>query len=381
MSTNKTTTALLVGTLFGMGCVGSALAADVEIYGKADVGIEVNHFSGGAKAKTQFQMTNGGSRWGINIREKISDDLSVRGYLENGFDLDTGKDTISGKAFGRRSILALQSKQYGELGFGRMGTVTSTNSPYARGLAYFDPFETGYTGDFTISGIFATDSRVDNAITYYSPRIAGWQVGATYSFQTAGDEVTGAGNNDRVAAALITYADDRLNASLGASTIMWGNVGSNSVREDSVEVQMGMRYAMTEALYVYLGAQYMKDWRTMSFWRSQNRTLDEAGTAEATAAEANGVDAMVYITGFRWKVAGPTTLIGSYAYFDGEKEMTNGTTVDGSRHRLSAGVEHKLSKRTQLYLVANATKNEDEIAALEQWDEKYSALLGITHNF
>ena len=93
-----------------------AMAADVEIYGKVDLGLEYSHVSSDVAGDSDsFKMTNGGSRFGFNIREQINNDWAIRGYLENGFNADDGKFTTSGTLFDRRMILAVQSKTYGRL--------------------------------------------------------------------------------------------------------------------------------------------------------------------------------------------------------------------------------------------------------------------------
>ena len=48
---------------------GSALAADVTLYGKVDLGLEYSHVSSDVAGDSDsFKMTNGGSRFGFNIR-------------------------------------------------------------------------------------------------------------------------------------------------------------------------------------------------------------------------------------------------------------------------------------------------------------------------
>lgn len=370
-----------------------AMAADVEIYGKVDLGMEYSHVSTqNGSASDSFKMTNGGSRFGFNIREQINNDWAIRGYLENGFNADDGKFTTSGTLFDRRMILAVQSKTYGELGFGRMGTVMSTNSPYALGIAFADPFETGYTGDYTISGLFATDSRANNAITYFTPKIAGFKAGVTWSFQRAGQENEENNLNDRVLAGLLTYENGPIYVFGGASTIMWGDNNEFADREDSVEATIGLCWSATDTLKVYLGAQWMKDWRTLSYWSAGDGSRNSV-TGEVTWGQDNGVNAMAYITGFRYMATGQLTLIGSYGYFDGEQDVdsfdaagnvTGTETWDGKRHRLSVGAEYDLSKRTTLYAVANYTKNSGDMLTEKQsgaFDYKYGALVGITHWF
>lgn len=199
-----------------------AWAADFEIYGRADFNFGVDNYHGGTKnGETNWGLNDGGSRFGFNIHEQLNEDVSINGYFENGFMIDTGKFMQDGVLFNRRSIVSVKSKTYGELAFGRMGTVTSSNSPFGLGITMLDPFLTSYTPDFTISGFFASDSRADNSILYYSPRIAGWQLGATYSLQRSGEEKEKEDLNDRVASGLISYTNGRFYGVLGASTIMW----------------------------------------------------------------------------------------------------------------------------------------------------------------
>ena len=232
---------------------------------------------------------------------------------------------------------------------------------------------TSYTPDFTISGFFASDSRADNSILYYSPRIAGWQLGATYSLQRSGEEKEKEDLNDRVASGLISYTNGRFYGVLGASTIMWGDEGSNADRKDSVEAFAGFNYDLTDTIKVYLGAQYVKDWRLFNYWKTKNHSASQT-------ADENGVDGMLYITGFRYKATGNTTLIGSYGFFDGEQDVGN-ETREGQRHRLSVGAEYFISKRTNLYLVGNYTKNEDYVVENDGYRYKFSALAGMTHKF
>lgn len=357
-----------------------SFAADVEIYGRADVNVSIDSYHGGARdGESPFMLNDGASRFGFNINEQINEDWAIRGYLENGFKLDTGALNSATTLFDRRMILAVKSKKYGELGFGRMGSVTSSNAPYGLGITMLDPFETSYTPDFTISGIFATDSRSNNTITYYSPRLAGVQFGATYSFQRTGDENVEVSDNDRVASTLLSYTNGNFYGVVGVSTIMWGNQNSNEDREDSVEYFIGFNHKVTDNLKVYLGAQWFKDWRGFAFWKPQDHVAATATVAEKKA-DAYGVDGSVYITGLRYKVTGATTLIGSYAYLTGEQDK-NGKTLEGDRHRFSVGCEYVLTKRTNLYLLSNYTKNTDDLADMEKYDYKISALAGITHKF
>ena len=165
---------------------GTALAADVTLYGKIDGGLNYQHVSKDAQdAKTghvsssnsdSFEARSGqnsGSRFGLKGTEQISDGLTVGFQLENGFDSDTGKLGQGDRIFGREARVYVTT-DFGEIGFGRMGGLDS-------GLGSYDlvgdasVFGTGW-GDMTgtMSLFFKGKSdRYDNMITYKSPEFAG----------------------------------------------------------------------------------------------------------------------------------------------------------------------------------------------------------------
>ena len=104
---------------------GSALAADVQLYGVVDLGLNYSHVdmdNSTVKDVDSFTMDSGngsGSRWGIKGTEDLGNGLTVGFILENGFDADTGAD---GVMFNRESSLFLQGG-FGKLALGRMGAL------------------------------------------------------------------------------------------------------------------------------------------------------------------------------------------------------------------------------------------------------------------
>ena len=117
---------------------GSALAADVTLYGKIDMGLQYQN----TKADSVTELLPGGeyvqdtikedslglnsglnssSRFGIKGSEQISEGLTVGFQLENGFSGDDGKfSQDDDQIFGRESRLYVQT-DFGTLHMGRMG--------------------------------------------------------------------------------------------------------------------------------------------------------------------------------------------------------------------------------------------------------------------
>ena len=105
---------------------GSALAADVQLYGIVDTGVGYNHVDvdglGDGQDIDTFQMKSGqasGSRWGLKGTEDLGNGLTVGFILEDGFSSDNGTD--SAPMFNRESSLFVQGG-FGKIAFGRIGS-------------------------------------------------------------------------------------------------------------------------------------------------------------------------------------------------------------------------------------------------------------------
>lgn len=112
---------------------GSALAADVQLYGIIDTGVGYNHLDGDGifDDADSFEMKSGqgsGSRWGIKGTEDLGNGLTVGFILEDGFTTDDGAE--SGVMFNRESSLFLQGG-FGKVAFGRIGSLNNGQSSWA----------------------------------------------------------------------------------------------------------------------------------------------------------------------------------------------------------------------------------------------------------
>ena len=92
---------------------GSALAADVTLYGVIDTGLVFQHADAdmqGVDTVDTFQMKSGvtaGSRFGLKGTEDLGNGLKIGFVLENGFSSDTGSFTQDNRLFGREAQLNL----------------------------------------------------------------------------------------------------------------------------------------------------------------------------------------------------------------------------------------------------------------------------------
>lgn len=124
----KTLAALAVLGAFA----GSAVAADVQLYGVVDEGfIYTNTKVTDQKSDNQFQLGSGlnlGSRWGLKGTEDLGNGYKVGFKLESGFNADTGT-LQENRLFRREAGLTLYGP-FGSLGFGRFGGIASAAGTY-----------------------------------------------------------------------------------------------------------------------------------------------------------------------------------------------------------------------------------------------------------
>lgn len=167
---------------------GSAVAADVTLYGVVDYGLQYTHVDSD-KANTDavdnFQLSSGnqsGARFGLKGSEDLGNGVKAGFHLENGFAADTGSLAQNSRLFGREARLFVNGA-FGEVAFGRMGTLGSANGTYGL-LGNLSPFGASWVGAVEYSTYYVGGIRADNTVTYKTPTFAGVTVYAQYSFET-----------------------------------------------------------------------------------------------------------------------------------------------------------------------------------------------------
>lgn len=385
---------------------GSALAADVTLYGKVDLGLQyvnsdVDQITDAGTLATESVKSdkmavksgsNSGSRWGIKGTEQISEGLTVGFQLEGGIDADTGKAAQEERLFGRESRLYVTT-DFGEIAFGRMGGLDSGSGSYdivSKGYA----MSTGW-GD-TIgktSKIFLGQSdRFDNMITYKSPTFAGVTVYAQASLQKTSnaDEVEGSSDTDRYYALGATGNWGALSSALVFSTTdysrTWVN-GTDAASQAKAELEGHEDMSKVVTGYVsydfgmvkpMLSAQYFDDVKGVDAWK-----VAEGVTAPAWADYSKkGYGVMLGATA----PVGAGTLFAMVGYSDYETtEAVGEKKVEFDAMNFGLGYQYPLSKRTYVYTAAGYTKINAEWAQadnkLDADNQTTEVVAGIVHNF
>ena len=387
---------------------GSALAADVTLYGKVDLGLQyvnsdVDQITNADTLATESvksdKMTvksgnNSGSRWGIKGSEQISEGLTVGFQLENGFTADDGKIAQNGGIFSREARLYIQT-DFGELAFGRMGGLESGAGSYdiiSKGYA----LSTGWGDSIGKTGniFLGESSRFDNMITYKSPTFAGVTVYAQASLKKDNSDeddtgVEGSSDVNRYYALGATGNWGALSSALVFSTTdynrTWvnGPVGTDTAktegREDMSKVVTGYVAYDFGMVKPMLSAQYFDDVKGVSWSMSE----DVKKTLEYLADYSKkGYGVMLGATA---PVAGGTAYA-MVGYNDYETtEVVGEKKVEFDTINFGIGYQYPLSKRTYVYTAAGYTKMNVEWAnadaKLDADNETTEVVAGIVHNF
>lgn len=387
---------------------GSALAADVQLYGILDTGVGYSHIdmdTSGVDDVDSFEMKSGvgsGSRWGLKGTEDLGNGLTVGFILENGFDSDDGSEDSTGVMFNRESSLFLEGS-FGKLAFGRMGALNSGQSSWSK-VGMINAFGTSY-GEFTAqaSNVFSLAGQWDNMIAYETRDFAGFKLFTQYGMGSNDNENESSSN--RFYSLGVTYnngpfagyfAVDSINYKTAKfSKGEWPNNGDDI--DDSLTVTLGGSYDF-DVVKIYLGAQYFDEVRLSSLGGPICRANDvrDLGISGFDLS----INDIAKLKGYGISLSGDAPLAGGRVMFGlGYVDADAADSLDKAlsqniagfrdfeiqRYVVSAGYSYPFSKRTDVYGVASYMQdNEDtsrESGTLEQDPSAYSFYVGLRHRF
>ena len=366
---------------------GSALAADVQLYGIIDTGLLYTHFdadTANVDATDKFSMESGmasGSRFGFKGTEDLGNGLTVGFVLENGFTSDDGAEKTP--FFDRESSLFLQGG-FGKVAFGHMGSINGGTSSWGK-YGMISAFGTSWGKYSAQAGNWAMGAGMwDNMISYQTPTFAGFTVYAQYAMGNADKGVENESSSDRYYALGATYANGPLNLYFAVDSINYASAtitqNATTVRDmdDSLTVTLGGNFDF-EVVKLFAGAQYFDEIQ-LSKMNGAMQLAPATATAFAEKMEgwSLGVSASI-------PAAGGTVLVGA-AYLDAEAagSVTDAAKDDElNRWIVSAGYDYPFSKRTDVYGVV--TYNQDQMDSKTAVNDRdpsvYGVMVGLRHKF
>ena len=361
---------------------GSALAADVQLYGIVDTGVGYNHVDvdglGDGQDIDTFQMKSGqasGSRFGFKGTEDLGNGLTVGFILEDGITSDDGAE--SGVMFNRESSLFVEGG-FGKFAMGRIGSINNGQSSWAK-VGMISAFGTSDWGGYsaTVGNIMSLAGQWDNMIAYQTPDFAGFKVYAQYGMGANGDE--NESSSDRYYALGATYNNGPLAGYFAIDSINYESVQNKDV-DDSLTVTLGGSYDF-EVVKVYLGGQYFDEVKASSL---NGVTEDFAGWED----DKDKVKGYGLTLSADAPVAGGKAMFG-VGYFDAEQadsvEDNLGEKYDFSRFVVSVGYDYPFSKRTDIYAVASymqdSIKDKTDAKEFDSDPSAYAVYVGLRHRF
>lgn len=364
----KKTTTRVTGALLAAGAMAGAADAcaqsTVTLYGAVDNAIAyVNNQKG--HSNVYFRQGNlAASKWGLTGTEDLGGGLAAIFDLQAGFDPNNGAASTSGLIFNRQAYVGLRSNTYGQVTMGRQYT------PY---LLFVGPLAsswalTGATGAHPgdIDGLDTT-IRINNALTYNSPVIAGLQASVMYALggfagstskgqtfsaalrYTNGPVGLAAGylRMDNAGTNTTAAFDPASTASFGVSALNQGYVTARSVRHAAAagtytfgNLMVGLNYSNVRYLpgshSIFADTAVFNTYGAIGTYRFTPAFDVAAGYSYTLASKANGIDSAARYQQVSLKEAyhlsKRTTLyaIQAYQHASGSTLGLNGAIVDAA---------------------------------------------------
>lgn len=398
---------------------GSALAADVQLYGIVDTGVGYNHvdmdsLDGGTlynndngKAaysfadSDSFSMMSGqasGSRWGLKGTEDLGNGLTVGFILEDGFTSDNGAD--SAPMFNRESSLFVQGG-FGKFAMGRMGSLNNGQSSWAK-VGMVSAFGTADWGGYSaqLSNIFSLAGQWDNMVAYETPSFAGFKVYAQYAMGSNDNE--NESSSDRYYAIGATYNNGPFAGYFAVDSINYQTSGAkidDKYIDDSLTVTLGGSWNF-EVAKVYFGAQYFDEVKLSSIGGITKTTVSDVNLSKLDKLLPDiTVGALIKVKGYGISLTADAPVAGGKAMFgvgyvdaeaadsiqDALKDANTDADLDLKRYVVSVGYDYPFSKRTDVYAVASYMQDQVDAklnGSSEDWDPSaYTLYVGLRHRF
>lgn len=373
--------------------------SSVTLYGVVDAGFLYNNNVKGGSLYGLSSATS--SRWGLLGSEDLGGGLKAIFDLENGFTLGSGALSQGGLEFGRKAFVGLSSATWGTVTAGRQYSASNdATSSFASG-ADWAASGLGYGTRAADVDNVDTSNRIQNAVKYTSPNIAGFTLGVLYSF----GNVAGNFGQNAVKDVALSYANGPLK--LGASYeftnrpyyATFGDQGNSSTSGTGTNNNMPSRiyggYASAGSQQIVTaGGSYGLGPVTVALLYSntqfQNLGKIAAGGSFGTAYNGGTATFNSGELNVKYAVSPALTLAAAYIY---THNSGAGNYDSAHYNQVNLGATYFVTKRTSLYAdafyeAASGTDSTGQAAVANFSGSTYSstshavsAIVGVTHRF
>ena len=366
---------------------GSALAADVQLYGVVDLGLNWTQTDDGVTKTDSFSMASGqnsGSRFGLKGTEDLGNGYKVGFNLENSFKADDGALDKGSRLFHRESLLFVQTP-FGEISAGRTGALDAGTGRYNLMGSGATAIGTGWDKVGCSSDVLlGTGSRMDNTLTYQSPKFAGVTVLAQASLKKSNvndkgvaiETEEGSSDAERYYGLGVTYGVGAFNTGLVVSQADYGRAavnGNNPQNDDDMLTVSGFvnyDFGMIKPMFA---AQYWDGGKDYDGAASVNITSDKKNYATKGYGLVVGATAPV--------VGGTLKVTAGWNDYETLFETAQDGNGEGNNFMVGVGYEYPLSKRTFVYTAAGYSEKKVEWKTEEDKTKTSEVMFGMVHKF
>ena len=369
---------------------GSAMAANVELYGSVSTGLVFTHTDSTDEASATNSMTMesawaGDSVFGMTGEEELGNGWKVGFALENEFSSDTGALASDGKLFDSMSYLWVGNDTM-KLAAGNLGGALSSAGGDFDLVGDFDPLEAAYgVGGM---GLFASrDLAFDNALALELTPIDGLTVSFQASLEDE-DQNSGWSQRDHYYGVGAKYENGPLALSLVAERIKPANGKAYAVEGENNPATT-TNYKAT-GIYTF-GASWDFEVVKPSFMyqHTDNMRLsqfagDFMGITEEDKVTVNdseyAPDFMLDTDSFLLGATAPlgNGTLGVSAQYAKVKFVDD--SAKGNAYTFGVAYSYELSKRTNLYAAGVYTHGSKDLSDVAELNG-YQVGFGLNHTF
>ncbi|MCA8031007.1 porin [Burkholderia cepacia] len=369
--------------------------SSVTLYGIVDEGFNINTNAGGSRL---YNLTSGviqGSRWGLRGTEDLGGGTKALFVLENGFDLSTGKFGQGGLEFGRQAYVGLGSR-YGTVTLGRQYDSVVDYVGSFGVASQWAGYIAAHAGDIDN---FNNGQRVNNAVKFSSPNLAGLTFGGLYSLGGVAGDYTrnqiwsiGARYNNGPLVVGAAYLNVR-----NPNVSFFGNANSGTINPATSNITSPI-YSGLGSAHTYqviaAGGAYTIGAATIGATYS-NIKFSNLGSSFASSFAGQTMTFNNAEINFKYQLT-PSLLVG--AAYDYTREHSVNGAAPATFNQGEAGIDYFLSKRTDVYVIgvyqhasgetvnASGTRLTTAVASLNNLtpssnSNQFTARVGIRHKF
>lgn len=331
-----------------LGAPGFALSqSSVEIYGRANLGVDSYRAGGGATdVKARTRVFDGSSRLGFRVNESLGGGLRAFAVIETGINIDTGNTNGQAGApnantagwASRDSYVGLGGA-WGDVRFGRQSIYWSNGVLSQTGANYVNtdvPFLTGVV----LGRVQGPVARQSNVVSYNSPTFGGFNGSLSFS-PTSEAAAAGAEADGRILGLTGRYTSGALRAQVDWAQNK-GTTPAAGTRTEVTGLKGGVGWAYATGSQV-----------SFLFGRVNNEGFAQAGFSAATD------DIKQNFWGVNWEhTVGQFAVYAQYAQLR-EADGCSINCSDTAAKGMMLGGKYLLSKRTGVYATFNQVKNEE----------------------